>query len=106
MAHNQPIAGHFGRVRTLHALIVSGLAWNKARMSIIIVSCPALISKALAHSLSIIPEPFTRIAIDVFEPSKETKSGNTYKLAVMNYTSKWRDAYALKNVTCETVGSV
>ena len=42
------------------------------------------------------------MAIDVFDPLPRTKAGNKYVLVLMDYTSKWPEAYALKNVTTET----
>ena len=41
--------------------------------------------------------------MDVFDPLPRTKAGNEYVLVLMDYTSKWHEAYALRNVTTETV---
>ena len=41
--------------------------------------------------------------MDVFDPLPRTKVGNKYVLVLMDYTSKWPEAYALRNVTTETV---
>ena len=41
--------------------------------------------------------------MDVFGPLTRTKARNKYVLVLMDYTSKWLEAYALRNVTTETV---
>ena len=42
------------------------------------------------------------MAMDVFGPLSPTKAGNKYIPVVMDYT-KWPEAFALRNVTSETV---
>ena len=44
--------------------------------------------------------PFERIAIDVAGPFPESNQGNKYIVAVMDYFSKWAEAYALPNHGC------
>ena len=41
--------------------------------------------------------------MDVFGPLTSTKMGNKYVVVLMDYTSKWPEAYTLRNVTTETV---
>ena len=64
---------------------------------------PAIIVKAPLNPLPVIREPFTRIAMDVFGPLNRTKAGNKYILVLMDYATKWPEAFALRNVTAETV---
>ena len=64
---------------------------------------PAIIVKAPLNSLPVIKEPFTRIAMDVFGPLNRTKAGNKYILVLMDYATKWPEAFALRNVTAETI---
>ena len=73
MAHNLPIAGHFGRERMLKALreqvnwpgIAKDVSLMCASCQVCQKSGPALLSKAPLHPLPIITEPFKRIAMDV-----------------------------------------
>ena len=111
MAHHGPIAGHFPRDRTLQAIRVQ-LDWPGIVKDVykLCASCPicqksgpAILSKAPLQPLPIIKDPFSRVAMDVFGPLTRTKVGNKYVLVLMDYTSKWPEAYALRNVTTETV---
>ena len=47
--------------------------------------------------------PFERIAIDVAGPFPETDLGNKYILVVMDYFSKWPEAFALPNQEATTI---
>ena len=51
------------------------------------------------YSLPILKNPFQRLAMDIFGPLKKTQIGNKYILVAMDYTTKWPEAFALKNVT-------
>ena len=41
--------------------------------------------------------------MDVFGPLNRTKAGNKYTLVLMDYATKWPEAFALRNVTAETI---
>ena len=41
--------------------------------------------------------------MDVFGPLNRTKAGNKYILVLMDYATKWLEAFALRNVTAETI---
>ena len=64
---------------------------------------PAITARAPLQPLPVIREPFTRIAMDVVGPLKRTKRGNKYVLVVMDYATKWPEAFALKNIVSETI---
>ena len=111
MAHHGPIAVHFARDRTLQTIrvrldwpgIVKDVNELCASCTICQKSGPAILSKAPLQPLPIIKDPFSRVAMDVFDPLPRNKVGNKYVLVLMDYTSKWPEAYALRNVITETV---
>ena len=41
--------------------------------------------------------------MDIFGPLNHTKKGNRYILVVIDYATKWPEAYAILNTTSETV---
>jgi transposase InsO family protein len=47
--------------------------------------------------------PFERIAIDIMGPLPRPDSGNRYILVVMDYFTKWPEAYPLQDQEAETV---
>ena len=44
-----------------------------------------------------------RVAVDVMGPLPRTNKGNVYILSVIDYFTKWPEAYALPNQEAETV---
>ena len=111
MAHNFPIAGHYTSGRTL-STIRTHMDWPGVAKDVkdLCASCLicqkaglAIIVKAPLNPLPVIKEPFTRIAMDVFWPLNRTKAGNKYILVLMDYATKWPEAFALRNVTTETI---
>ena len=111
LAHCSPVAGHFGQKRTMD--IISGYMDGPGLhvdVRKLYVSCPfcqkakpASTQYAPLHSLPVISEPFSRIAMDIFGPLNRTKKGNSYILVVIDYATKWPEAYAIPNTTSETV---
>ena len=47
--------------------------------------------------------PFERIAMDVAGPFPTSSNGNKYVLVVMDYFSKWPEAYPLPNQETKTI---
>ena len=111
MAHHGPIAGHFARDRTLQAIRVR-LDWpgrvkdvNElcASFPICQKSGPAILSKAHSSTLANYQRSLLKSGNGCVDPLPRTKAVNKYVLVLMDYTSKWPEAYALRNVTTETV---
>ena len=111
IAHRTPIAGHFPRDRTLHA-IRARMDWPRVAKHVkeLCVSClicqkagPEVTTKAPLNPLPVMKEPFARVAMDVFGPLSRTKTGNKYILVLMDYSTKWPEDFPLQNVMTETV---
>ena len=64
---------------------------------------PASTSKAPLQPLPVIKEPLARLAMDIVGPLKRTKKGNKYLLVIMDYATKWPEAFPLRNTLTETM---
>ena len=111
MAHNSPIGGHFGRERTLQTIrgrmdwpgLVRDMNRMCAAYPISQKAKPASTTKAPLQPLPVIKEPLARLAIDIVGPLKRAKKGNKYLLVIMDYATKWPEAFHLWNTLTETV---
>ena len=111
LAHNSMTAGHFGQEGTMEA-IRRRVDWPGIAIDVgeLCRSChicqkakPDVVDKTPLHPLLILNDPFQSIAMNIFWPLRKTKSGNKYILFTMDYTTKWPEAFALRNCTAETV---
>ena len=50
-------------------------------------------------------EPFTKIIIDVVGPLPKTKKGSQYILTILDPTTRYPEAFPLKNITTKTIVS-
>ena len=100
------VAGHFGCEKTLE-VIRRRLDWPgiAADVKNLCVSCPvcqkarpAIVTRAPLHSLPVLKNPFQRLAMDILGPLKKTRTWKKYILVAMDYTTKWPEAFALKQV--------
>ena len=56
--------------------------------------------------LSIMTEPFQRIAMDVVGPLPMIRMGNKYILVVCDYATRFPEAFALKSIDAERGGGI
>ena len=115
MAHDNNLSGHFGEKRTLQRLrerffwpnmSVDVRQWYK--------SCETCCTRKPTptrphHALQQDPvgEPVQRVALDIMGPLEPpTARGNRYILVIVDYLTKWVDAYGMPNQTSETVASI
>ena len=50
--------------------------------------------------------PMVRLGIDVMGPLPETETGNKYVLIIMDYFSKWPEAFPMPNQEAITVAEI
>ena len=55
---------------------------------------------------SLVGAPFERIAMDILGPLPRSRRGNRYILVIMDYFTKWAEAFPLRNQEAETVARV
>ena len=114
-AHDDRLAGHFAEKRTL-ARLRTQYYWigMSADVRQWCRSCDVCCARRHApshphHTLVQDPvsEPLQRIAIDILGPlDPATARGNRYVLVVVDYLTKWSEAYPLANQTAETVAAI
>ena len=61
------------------------------------------IPPAPLYSIPVVHEPFEKIIIDCVGPLPKTKRGNQYLLTVMDSTTRYPEAFPLKNITAKGV---
>lgn len=111
MAHKAPLAGHFGRTKTL-GRVVRLFFWPGVSISVkdICQQCPTCqvtaprkSAKAPLVPLPVIRRPFERIAMDMVGPLPATSEGYKYILTVCDYGTRYPEAFPLKSTTSQDV---
>ncbi len=114
-AHDSPLAGHLGPRRT-YLRVREQYYWigMSADCRIWCQTCKTCCGRRLPPSRPHHPlvqdpvgEPLQRVAVDILGPLEPpTNRGNRYVLVVVDYLTKWAEAYAMPDQTAETVASV
>lgn len=112
--HSGSSGGHLGIRKTLEKIKIR-FYWIGCQQSVVnfLRSCDAC-SKAkgpLVKSRGPMKQynvgaPFERVAVDILGPFPVSTSGNRYVVIVMDYFSKWPEAYPISNMDAETVADV
>ena len=109
--HDSPYAGHPGMSRMKHALFAR-YYWPRAGKDIeswvrCCEQCAYHKRGAPRKRFPLIQEisgaPFHRVAFDIIGPLPETDDGNRYALVMVDYFTKWAEAYALRERSATTV---
>ena len=112
--HDAHIAGHFGMEKTLSRLRQSPYFWPKLRNTVeewcrrcqVCARTKPANSKAKAPMQTVgAGTTLERVGIDIMGPLPETRHGNRFILVVMDYWTKWVEAYPIPNHTAATVAS-
>ena len=109
--HGASGSGHFGVTKTLRRLR-QGFYWGHFRRDVedFCRRCDLCTARKGPTGRShaqlqqhLVGAPMERVAVDVMGPLPRTNKGNVYILSVIDYFTKWPEAYALPNQEAETV---
>ena len=113
--HDSLGGGHMGRTKTL-GKIASRFYWNGmstdcARYVDGCETCNKTKSSRrpsapLLISLPRVNNPFDRVAIDFVGPLPTTAKGNRYILVLVDYATRWPEAFATKDMLATTVAEI
>ena len=114
MAHDHRTAGHFGRTRTLNK-IRQDYFWVNYRQDVTdwvrsCVKCQQRKGSPRKRKAALQPSavgvPLQRVAMDIMGPLPVSERGNRYVLVVMDYFTKWAEAFPLPNQEAESIAEV
>ena len=115
MTHDNNLSGHLGEKRTLQRLR-ENFFWPNMSVDVRewYRSCEICCTRKPKptrphHALQQNPvgEPLQRVALDIMGPLEPpTPHGNRYILVIVDYLTKWAEAYAMPNQTSETVAKI
>ena len=112
--HGSVSSGHFGIKKTLLRLR-KRFYWISMRRDVVewCRVCTTCAAKKGPHRTSRAPlqimnvgSPMERVAIDVAGPLPISSAGNRFILVVMDYFTKWPEAYAIPNQEATTIAQV
>lgn len=114
LMHSVRPAGHFGITRTLKR-IQTRFYWPRLRADVerwckVCFQCarrkdgPGKGRAALKQD--VVSFPNEKVAIDIMGPLPTSENGNAYIMVVIDYFTKWAEAYALPNHTAQTVADM
>lgn len=107
MAHMSTLAGHFGKTKTTLKLMMR-FFWPGIRKDVIQMcrACPTCQKTAKRRTpryplvpLPILSRPFSRIAMDLVGPLVVSEEGHRYILTVVDYSTRYPEAFPLKETT-------
>ncbi len=111
LGHNIPWAGHLGAKKTLDR-VASRFYWPGLSKEVLgyCESCSVCqlagekrVPKFPLQPLPIIEVPFSRIAMDIVGPLQRTQSGYLYILVVCDYSTRYPEAFPLRDVTAKQI---
>ena len=113
-AHSGKVSGHFG-VKKTYARLAQRAYWVGMRQDAKewVKACEVCRAKMGPHRRGVAPlqlyqvgAPMERIAVDIAGPFPTTERGNRFILVVMDYFTKWPEAFPLPNHEATTVAEV
>lgn len=114
LAHDHLTAGHLGQARTLEKIRQSYF-WVNYRQDVVdwVRSCVKCQrrkgtpqKRRAALQTSAVGFPLERVAMDIMGPLPVSERGHRYVLVVMDYFTKWAEAFPLPNQEAQTIAEV
>ena len=113
--HDDIGGSHLGRQKTLDK-VASRFYWVGMARDVQnwVASCAKCCSRKSSNKpiepcqtpLPTVENPFDRIAVDFVGPLPVTSSGNKYILVFVDYTTRWPEAFATKDMKASTVAEI
>jgi len=110
--HGSKIGGHFGRKKSILKLKQSPYVWKNSatELKLFITACNSCARSKHTNRKNRSPmgsnpvgETMERIGIDITGPFPISNQGNRFILIVMDYWTKWVEAYPIPDHSAETV---
>ena len=109
--HEGETMGHSGITKTLQRLrqyvYWEGMAQDVIRWVNDCESCQRIRAPPRHGNIPLMPirigRPFDKVAIDIIGPVTESEIGNRYILTLVDYATRWAEAYPMRNVTADLV---
>ena len=116
MAHDLPLGGHLGVNKTVNKILKQffwpGLRTEVARYCKSCHTCQ-MVGKYKAdppvaplQPIPVFGEPFSKVVIDCVGPLPKTKAGNQYLLTVMCASTRYPEAFPLRNIRAPSITKV
>nr|XP_054594838.1 uncharacterized protein LOC129162695 [Nothobranchius furzeri] len=111
LGHSIPWAGHLGFKKTFDR-ISNRFYWPGIQKEVqqYCQSCPVCqmsggknVPKYPLQPLPIIDVPFKRIGMDIVGPLERTQAGNCFILVICDYSTRYPEAFPLRNITAKQV---
>ena len=113
-AHDHPMAGHAGRIKTTHRLI-SRVYWVALRRDVYkyVQQCPLCqqfkydnLPMSMPMQQHIVTEPWHTIGIDLMGPFPMTQKQKQFLLVVVDYFTRWIEVFPLRTTTADVIANV
>ena len=113
-AHDHPMAGHAGRIKTTHRL-TSRVYWVTLRKDVYKYVQQCLLCQQFKYNnqplsmpmqLHMVTEPWHTIGIDIMGPFPITQRQKQFLLVVVDYFTRWVEIFPLRTTTANVIANV
>jgi Integrase zinc binding domain/Integrase core domain len=112
-AHDHPMAGHAGRLKTIHRLLPR-VFWPQMRKDVYKYTQQCTLCQqfkydnkplAMPMQLHTVSEPWHTIGVDLMGPFPTTQTQKEYLFVVVDYFTRWVEMFPLRNTTATTMAN-